>query len=68
MRELARKSFVALELYGISRMDFFLCNNTGKFIFNEANTVPGFTEISQYPELWKYSNVAGKELISRRVL
>ena len=45
-----------------SRVDLFLDKNSGEFYFNEVNTIPGFTEISQYPilcgnhlfEQWRY--------------
>lgn len=67
VRELSKRAFQALELYGMSRMDFFLCKDTGQFYFNEANTIPGFTEISQYPQLWKNSGLDGPDLISRLI-
>lgn len=44
--------FNALDGFGISRVDFFLKKDTGQVVFNEINTLPGFTPISMYPMLW----------------
>lgn len=49
-RECAKKLFVALGCRGLSRFDFFVTAN-GKVIFNEVNTMPGFTKASMYPRL-----------------
>lgn len=32
-------------------------------VFNEINTIPGFTSISMYPKLFAASGIPGKELI-----
>lgn len=66
-QDLARRVFMALDLYGMARVDLFLDKNDGKFYFNEVNTIPGFTEISQYPMLWKESGVDSKELLDRLI-
>lgn len=67
VREQSKVVFEVLDLYGMARLDWFLDKDTGVFYFNEVNTIPGFTEISQYPQLWKHSGVEGKELITRLV-
>lgn len=64
---LARRVFVAMELFGMARMDFFIEKTTGQYYFNEANTAPGMTQISQYPMLWKASGVDGPELLDRLI-
>jgi D-alanine-D-alanine ligase len=66
-KDLARKVFVGLELYGMARVDLFLEKTTGHFYFNEVNTIPGFTEISQYPLLWKETGVSPSELLTRLI-
>lgn len=66
-QDFARKVFVGLELYGMARVDLFLEKKTGDFYFNEVNTIPGFTEISQYPLLWRESGVSPSELLTRLV-
>lgn len=67
VKDLAFRSFVALQLHGMARIDFFLDKKTGEFYFNEANTLPGFTSISQYPLLWKHSGVSGEQLVDKLV-
>jgi D-alanine-D-alanine ligase len=66
-QSLARKVFVGLELHGMARVDLFLEKTTGHFYFNEVNTIPGFTEISQYPLLWKESGIGPSELLTRLI-
>jgi D-alanine-D-alanine ligase len=67
VRELAVRTFQALELAGMSRVDFFLDRNTGDLFVNEVNTIPGFTAISMYPKLWEASGVSIKALVSRLI-
>ena len=66
-RALAKRVFQALELYGMARVDLFLEKSTGKYYLNEVNTIPGFTEISQYPMLWEASGLKPKDLIRRLI-
>ncbi|MBC7659420.1 MAG: D-alanine--D-alanine ligase [Chitinophagaceae bacterium] len=62
---LAKKVFEALNLYGLARIDLFLDKKTNQFYFNEANTLPGFTSISQYPKLWEHAGYSGQQLIGK---
>lgn len=66
IKEAAVKVFRALGCRGMSRVDFFLSEND-EVIFNEINTLPGFTNISMYPKLWEAAGVAYPELIDRLV-
>ena len=66
-QQLAKQSFVALELFGMARIDLFLEKKSGKFYFNEVNTIPGFTIISQYPMLWKASGVEPGQLVEKLI-
>lgn len=52
IRANAIKIFNALDGFGLSRVDFFLEKDTNSVVFNEINTLPGFTSISMYPMLW----------------
>jgi D-alanine-D-alanine ligase len=61
---MSKTIFRALNLYGLARIDLFLTRDEGKFYFNEANTLPGFTSISQYPQLWEHSGYEAKALVS----
>jgi D-alanine-D-alanine ligase len=64
---LVRRIFVALECEGMARVDMFLDRRTGHFLFNEVNTIPGFTEISMYPKLWEVSGLSYPALLDRLV-
>lgn len=59
--------FKACRLNGMARIDFFYEQQTDTLYFNEANTIPGFTSISQYPVLWQLAGVGGEELCDRLV-
>lgn len=51
IRELAVKAYTALDLSGLSRVDFFIDKDTDKLYLNEINTMPGFTQISMFPKM-----------------
>ena len=51
VRTLAKKAFAALDLAGLSRVDFFIDKDTNKLYLNEINTMPGFTQISMFPKM-----------------
>ena len=51
IRTLAKKAFKSIDGNGLSRVDFFVEEETGKIYLNEINTMPGFTNISMYPKL-----------------
>ncbi|TCK93294.1 D-alanine--D-alanine ligase [Natranaerovirga hydrolytica] len=57
--------FKAIDGYGLSRVDFFVEKESNKIIFNEINTLPGFTEISMYPMLWEGKGMSKKDLVER---
>ena len=65
--ELAVKAFVALDGAGLARVDFLLDDVSGKLYLNEVNTLPGFTSISMYPQLWAASGIPYAELIDRLI-
>lgn len=65
IQKLAIKAFKAIDGKGLSRVDFFIENNTNDIYINEINTLPGFTNISMYPKLFEciginYSNILDK--------
>ena len=61
----ALKAYRALECRGMSRVDFFIEDATGRIILNEINTVPGFTGISMYPMMMDASGIDFSQLIDR---
>ncbi|MEN9530029.1 MAG: hypothetical protein RI932_1902 [Pseudomonadota bacterium] len=67
LRGLAAKLARAFSLTGLSRLDFWNCTKTGRFVFNEVNTLPGLTSISMFPKLWEYEGVLGPQWISELV-
>ena len=67
IRENAMAIFKALDGYGLSRVDFFLTNDTNEVVFNEINTLPGFTAISMYPMLWEAKGLDKKALIQELI-
>jgi D-alanine-D-alanine ligase len=67
IRRQSLKAFVALDLSGLARVDFFLEKETGKVYINEVNTMPGFTEISMYPKLWEASGLPYAQLLDRLI-
>lgn len=67
LRDNAVKIFKALDGFGLARVDFFVRRSDNRVIFNEINTLPGFTSISMYPMLWEAMGVDGKELLTRLI-
>ena len=67
IRAAAARIFTAVDGFGLSRVDFFMEDGTNDIIFNEINTLPGFTAISMYPMLWEEQGVSKKELVERLI-
>ncbi len=65
VRNLAIKAFKAIDGNGLSRVDFFVEDNTGKIYINEINTMPGFTQISMYPKLFEAYGFKYSELLDK---
>jgi D-alanine-D-alanine ligase len=66
VQELAVRAFAAASCEGLVRADFFLLES-GEFVINEINTMPGFTPISMYPRMWQESGVSYPELVDRLI-
>ena len=64
--QMADDVYATLGCRGLSRVDFFLADD-GSLYVNEINTLPGFTNVSMYPKLWKHSGVSYAELIERLI-
>ena len=65
IRRDAERIFEAVGGKGLARVDFFLAEDG--VVFNELNTMPGFTAISMYPMLWEKRGVSKKELVERLI-
>ena len=66
IREYASKIFHTLNCKGLSRVDFFVTKDE-KIIFNEINTLPGFTSISMYPKLMEKAGISFSALIDELI-
>lgn len=65
IRESSVNIFKAICGSGLSRVDFFVEDESGEVVFNEINTMPGFTDISMYPMLWEAEGIDKKHLIEK---
>ena len=65
VREAAVKIYSAIGCQGLSRVDFFVTYDDERVVFNEINTLPGFTSISMYPKLFDASGIPYGELIDQ---
>lgn len=66
LQQLAVAAFSAIGGWGMARVDFLLERPDRPFV-NEINTLPGFTQISMYPRLWKVAGVELPQLVDRLV-
>ncbi len=66
IRAAAAVAFRALGCDGMARVDFFLTPDM-KFLVNEVNTIPGFTNISMYAKAMAASGIGYAEVIDRLV-
>lgn len=60
--DMAVAAYKALGLVGLTRMDF-LIDEDGTPYLGEPNTLPGFTNISLYPQMWEVSGISYTKLI-----
>lgn len=60
----AKKVYRALGCSGFARVDLFLTPE-GEIVFNEINTIPGFTEHSRYPGMMKAAGLSFTEVLNR---
>jgi D-alanine-D-alanine ligase len=65
IRELAAETYKILNCEGLARVDFFYDPKSSQITLNEINTLPGFTEISMYPKLWKETGINYQDLITK---
>jgi len=63
VRNLAVRVYSSIGCQGLSRVDFFVTRGENRVVFNEINTLPGFTSISMYPKLFAASGIPYSQLI-----
>ncbi|MFI2101830.1 D-alanine--D-alanine ligase family protein [Isoptericola sp. NPDC019693] len=66
IREVAVRTFEAVEAEGLSRVDVFVTPDE-RVIVNEINTMPGFTPFSMYPRMWEASGVSYPDLVDELI-
>ncbi|HVV76212.1 MAG TPA: D-alanine--D-alanine ligase family protein [Mycobacteriales bacterium] len=66
IRSTAVAAFEALDCEGLARVDFFLADD-GRLLINEVNTMPGFTPVSMFPQMWAATGVDYPTLVSRLI-
>ncbi len=66
LQDAACRAFTALDCAGLARVDFFVTPDDG-LIVNEINTMPGFTPISMFPQVWAASGVDFPALVDRLI-
>jgi len=67
VQRLSIAAFQAIDACGMSRVDFLLSRSTGALVLNEINTIPGFTTISMFAQLWGASGLPYPALVDRLI-
>ncbi len=62
IKKTAKIVYQALGCTGFARVDSFLTTQ-GEIVFNEVNTIPGFTEHSRYPGMMKAAGYSFAEIL-----
>ena len=63
VRDAAVRIYSAIGCQGLSRVDFFVTYEGNEVVFNEINTLPGFTSISMFPKLFAASGIPAQQLV-----
>lgn len=66
IREVSLKAYETLRCEDFARVDLFLTKK-GKIYVNEINTIPGFTNSSMFPMMWKEKGISFTELITKLI-
>ena len=63
IRQTARRIYQTLGCKVFSRVDMFLTEN-GEIVFNEVNTIPGFTSHSRFPNMMKAVGISFEQILN----
>lgn len=66
IQALAVNVYQLVNCCGLARVDFFLTPNE-HLIINEINTIPGFTPISLFPQMWAHSGLQFSDLLNKLI-
>ena len=67
IQKFATEACKALNVEVFARVDFFLEKGTNKIYLNEINTIPGFTDKSMFPLLWKPLGLDIDQLVAKLI-
>jgi D-alanine-D-alanine ligase len=67
VQRMSVQAFLALDLSGLARVDFFLQRESGQVYINEVNTLPSFTPQCMYPKLCAASGLPYPQLLDRLI-
>jgi D-alanine-D-alanine ligase len=66
VRSLSARAFEAVGCEGLARVDFFYLPD-GSVVVNEINTMPGFTPLSMFPQMWAATGLDYGQLVDRLI-
>lgn len=66
IKQTAKKIYKALDCRGFARVDMFL-SVSGEIVFNEVNTIPGFTTHSRFPNMLKAAGMSFEQVVSAAI-
>lgn len=66
IQTLSVKAYQTLRCLDYARVDLFLADS-GKVYINEINTIPGFTNSSMFPMMWKERGISFTDLITKLI-
>lgn len=64
VKDMAKQIYLSLGCAGFARVDMFL-TPSGELVFNEVNTIPGFTEHSRYPGMMKAAGYSFSDILDK---
>lgn len=66
IQETAKIIYKALNCSGFARVDMFLTKEN-EIVFNEVNTIPGFTTHSRYPNMMKGAGLSFRDILDKLI-
>lgn len=66
IKQTAKTIYKTLDCRGFARVDLFL-SDSGEIVFNEVNTIPGFTAHSRFPTMLKAAGISFDQIISTAI-
>ena len=66
LREVAIRAYQVVGCEVLTRVDMFLTEE-GDIYVNELNTLPGFTSISMFPQLWEQAGISFTKLVDQLI-